>query len=131
MPCSTSTTSRCRGIACSSIGNIEMCQKQFHATPAHVYQNYQAKIRLTVKLRFLVGIAQRIAEMNGITQFPQVREMLGQLAAEAGMVDAFVAAMEAKGAQQSARYFVPDRHTLYTAQVLTQQLYPQGHQHAA
>jgi len=105
------------------IDSLEMCQKQFHATPAHVYQNYQAQIRLSVKLRFLLGVAHRIAEMNGVTGFPQVRETLGQLSAEAGMVDAFVAAMEAKGAQRGA-YFVPDRHTLYAAQTLTQQLYP-------
>jgi 4-hydroxyphenylacetate 3-monooxygenase len=103
--------------------DIDMCQKQFHATPAHVYQNYQAMIRLSVKMRFLVGIARRITEMNGITQFPQVRETLGQIAAEAGLVDALVAAMEAKGAKVGP-YFVPDRHMLYSAQTLTQQLYP-------
>jgi 4-hydroxyphenylacetate 3-monooxygenase len=102
--------------------NIEMCQKQFHATPAHVYQNYQAQIRLAVKLKFLVGIAHRTAEINGIVGFPQVREMLGQLSAEASMVDAFVVAMETKG-QQRGRYFVPDRQMLYAAQTLTQQLY--------
>ena len=103
-------------------GSIEMCQKQFHATPSHVYQNYQAMIRLKVKLQFLLGIAHRITQTNGITQFPQVREILGQLAAEAGMVDAFVNAMEAKGVQRG-EFFVPDRHMLYSAQVLTQQLY--------
>lgn len=105
------------------VDNIEMCQKQFHATPAHVYQNYQSMIRLTVKLRFLLGIARRTAEINGILGLPQVRETLGQLAAESAMVDALVVAMEAKGTQRG-RYFVPDAHTLYAAQVLTQQLYP-------
>jgi 4-hydroxyphenylacetate 3-monooxygenase len=100
-----------------------MCRKQFHATPCHVYQNYQAMVRLNVKLKFLTGLAHRTGEMNGVTQFPQVREMLGQLAAEAGMVDALVAAMEVKGTKVGA-YFIPDRHTLYAAQVLTQQLYP-------
>lgn len=104
-------------------GSIEMCQKQFHATPAHAYQNYQAMIRLKVKLQFLMGIAHRTTTTNGITQFPQVREVLGQLAAEAAMVDAFVNAMEAKGTQVGP-YFVPDRHLLYSAQVLTQQMYP-------
>jgi 4-hydroxyphenylacetate 3-monooxygenase len=103
--------------------NIEMCQRQFHATPAHVYQNYQAMIRLSVKVRFLVGIARRTAEINGILNFPQVRETLGQLAAETGMIDAMVTAMEAKGSRYG-RYFVPDRHTLYAALTLTQQLYP-------
>lgn len=102
--------------------DIAMCQKQFHATPAHVYQNYQAMIRLSVKVRFLIGLAHRTAEMNGILNFPQVRETLGQLAAEGGMIDALVAAMEVKGTQRG-RYFVPDRHTLYAAQTLTQQLY--------
>ena len=102
--------------------NIEMCQKQFHATPAHVFQNYQAQIRLAVKLQFLAGIARRTAEINGILNFPQVREMLGQLAAEVAMVDAMVVAMEAKGCMHGD-YFVPNRHTLYAAQVLTQQLY--------
>jgi 4-hydroxyphenylacetate 3-monooxygenase len=105
------------------VNNIEMCQKQFHATPAHVYQNYQSMVRLSVKMRFLAGIGRRTAEINGISGFPQVRETLGQLAAEVAMVDALVAAMEAKGSMHG-QYFVPDRHTLYAAQTLTQQLYP-------
>jgi 4-hydroxyphenylacetate 3-monooxygenase len=104
------------------VEDIAMCQKQFHATPAHVYQNYQAMIRLSVKLRFLAGIAHRIADTNGIAGFPQVREMLGQLAAEVSMVEAFVVAMETKG-QPRGVYFVPDRQMLYAAQTLTQQLY--------
>src|SRR6478672_7104299 len=45
------------------------------------------------------------------------------MAAEVVMVESLVAAMEVKGRQRGA-YFVPDRHTLYAAQVLTQQLYP-------
>lgn len=102
--------------------DVEMCQKQFHATPAHVYQNYQAQIRLMVKLRFLTGIGRRIADTNGVTSFPQVKETLGQLAAENAMVDSMVHAMEVKG-RQHGDFFVPDRHTLYAAQVLTQQLY--------
>ncbi|MFK4826070.1 4-hydroxyphenylacetate 3-hydroxylase family protein [Paenochrobactrum sp. BZR 588] len=104
-------------------GDVAMCAKQFHATPAHVYQNYQAMIRLAVKLRFLIGIAKKTTDINGISQFPQVREMLGQLAAEVTMVDSMVAGMEAKG-HFAGEYFVPDAATLYSAQVLTQQLYP-------
>jgi len=64
-----------------------------------------------------------MTEMNGVINFPQVRETLGQLAAESSMIDALVAAMEAKGAFHG-RYFVPDRPTLYAAEILTQQLYP-------
>ncbi len=104
--------------------DVAMCQKQFHATPAHVFQNYQSQIRLMVKMRFLVDIAKRIAETNGVVNFPQVRELLGSLAAQNTMVDALVHSMELKGHMHGA-YFVPDSHTLYSAQVLTQQLYAQ------
>jgi 4-hydroxyphenylacetate 3-monooxygenase len=103
--------------------NVEMTLKQFHGTPAHVYQNYQCQIRLLVKMRFLAGLAHRIAEANGIMAFPQVRETLGQIAAEVGLVDGLLHGMEAKG-QHAGPYFVPDRHLLYSAQTLTQQLYP-------
>lgn len=103
--------------------DVKMTLAQFHETPAHVYQNYQAQIRLAVKMRFLAGLAHRIAATNGLFGIPQVRETLGQIAAEANMVESLVAAMEARG-RRIGEYFVPDRHTLYTAQVLTQQLYP-------
>ncbi|MCM3754967.1 4-hydroxyphenylacetate 3-hydroxylase family protein, partial [Bacillus licheniformis] len=46
-------------------GNTAMCAKQFHATPAHVYQNYQCQVRLMTKLRFLVGLGLKISEVNG------------------------------------------------------------------
>ncbi len=103
-------------------GDIKMCQSQFHATPAHVYQNYQCQIRLAVKLRFLLGIAYKTAQINGTIDMPPVKDTLGQLAAEASMVQSMVYAMEVRGAQYGA-YFVPDRNILYSCQVLTQQLY--------
>lgn len=103
-------------------GDTAMMMKQFHATPAHVLQNYQCQVRLMVKLRFLLGIARRIAEVNGIIGLPPVKDALGQLAAEAAMVDGLVHGMEVKGRSVNG-YFVPDAHLLYSAQVLTQQLY--------
>lgn len=102
--------------------NIAMTAAQFHETPAHVYQNYQAQIRLMVKMRFLLGVARKIAETNGIVNFPQVRETLGHMAAQASMVEAFVHGLEAKG-QMLNGYYVPDRSLLYAAQVLTQNGY--------
>lgn len=103
--------------------DVRMAQDQWHAIPTHVYQNYQCQIRLAVKLRFLLGLARRIAETNGIIAFAPVRETLGQLAAEVSMVEGLIAGMEAAGSYYS-RYWVPNRRMLYSAQVLTQQLYP-------
>ena len=103
--------------------NVEMTSAQWHQTPAHVYQNYQCQIRFMVKMRFLLGMARKIAETNGIIGFPPVVEILGQMAAEVSMVEGLVEAMEASGTQRG-EYYVPNPQRLYAANVLTQQLYP-------
>jgi 4-hydroxyphenylacetate 3-monooxygenase len=103
--------------------DTDMCRAQFHDTPAHAYQNYQAQIRLSVKLRFLCGLAHRLTEAIGTTNIPSVREQLGSLAAHAGTVGAMLAGMEAEGTMRG-EWYVPNRHYMYSAQVLTQDLYP-------
>lgn len=103
--------------------DVDMCRAQFHDTLGHTFQNYQAQIRLTVKARFLIGIAHRLAETIGTAAMPPVRETLGKLAAQAAMVEGMVVAMEAAGHMQGG-YFVPNKHMMYAAQVLTQELYP-------
>ena len=104
--------------------NTDMCRAQFHDTPGHVYQNYQAQIRLCVKLRFLVGLARGVAETIGTLNFPTVRDTLGKLASQVAIVDGMIRGMEAGGAMRGP-YFLPDRHLLYAAQVYSQELYPQ------
>jgi 4-hydroxyphenylacetate 3-monooxygenase len=103
--------------------DTDMCRAQFHDTPAHILQNYQAQIRLSEKIKFLVGLAHKITEAIGTTAMPQVREQLGILAANAGMVEAMLAGMEASGSRRGG-YFLPNRHVVYAAQVMTQDLYP-------
>jgi 4-hydroxyphenylacetate 3-monooxygenase len=103
--------------------DTDMCRAQFHDTPGHAYQNYQAQIRLSVKIKFLVGLAHRITEAIGTTSMPSIREQLGFLAANVSMVDAMMAGMEAEGSMRG-EYWVPNRHYMYSAQVLTQDLYP-------
>src|SRR5882724_9078707 len=101
----------------------DMCRAQFHDTPGHAYQNYQAQIRLSVKIKFLCGLAHRLTEAIGTTAMPPVREQLGFLAAQVSMVNAMMAGMEAEGAMRG-EWYVPNRHFMYAAQVLTQDLYP-------
>lgn len=103
--------------------NVEMASAQWHSMPTHCYQNYQCQIRFVVKMRFLLGLAHKIAEVNGIVALPPVREMLGQLAAEVSMVEGMVESMEVSGSM-FGQYFVPNPRRLYAASVLTQQLYP-------
>jgi 4-hydroxyphenylacetate 3-monooxygenase len=103
--------------------DTDMCRAQFHDTLGHTFQNYQAQIRLVAKTRFLAGVARRLAETIGTAEMPPVREVLGRLAAQAAMVEGLVWGMEAKGRVENGA-FVPDKHLMYAAQVLTQELYP-------
>jgi 4-hydroxyphenylacetate 3-monooxygenase len=103
--------------------DTDMCRAQFHDTPGHIFQNYQAQIRLTVKMKFLIGLAHKITEAIGTTNMPQVREQLGSLAANAGMVEAMLSGMEAAGGMRG-EFYLPNRHLVYAAHVTTQDLYP-------
>jgi 4-hydroxyphenylacetate 3-monooxygenase len=103
--------------------DTDMCRAQFHDTPSHVFQNYQSQIRLSVKTRFLAGIARKLADTIGTANLPQVRDQLGRIAAQAAMVESMMHGMEAGGYTKDG-YFAPNRHFMYTAQVVTQELYP-------
>jgi 4-hydroxyphenylacetate 3-monooxygenase len=103
--------------------DVRMAMAQWHSTPTHCYQNYQCQIRLMVKMRFLLGLARKITETNGVIGFPAVKETLGQMAAEVSMVEGLVESMEISGSKYG-NYFVPNSQRLYAAMVLTQQLYP-------
>ena len=100
-----------------------MCRAQFHDTPGHVYQNYQAQIRYSVKLKFLAGIARRLAEEIGTIKLPPVQTVLGKLASEASTVQGMVYAMEAAG-EKCGDYYLPCRQLLYATQVYAQEIYP-------
>ena len=106
------------------IGDRDMCQAQFHETPCYRFEEYQAVVRLMVKLWFLVGVARRITEVNGTHRIPAVREALGELASEAATVEAFVKAIEVNGGLDENGYYVPDLSMITTAQVVTQRMYP-------
>jgi len=103
--------------------DTDMCRAQFHDTLGHTFQNYQAQIRLSVKIRLLAGIARRLAETIGTARMPPISEELGWIAAQAAMVEGMVAGMEAAGHMQDGCW-VPNKHLMYAAQVLTQELYP-------
>jgi 4-hydroxyphenylacetate 3-monooxygenase len=69
-------------------------------------------------------VARRLTEAIGTTRIPSVSEELGYLAAQASMIEAMLSGMEASGSR-SGEYWVPNKHLMYSAQVLTQDLYPQ------
>src|SRR4029079_8136120 len=74
--------------------NIELTRDQWSKTPAHVYGNHQAQVRYVTKLRFMMGLAQRMVEMIGSAGSPQVEVALGELASLASIYENLLLAHE-------------------------------------
>ena len=75
--------------------NVQICADQWWKTPAHLYGNHQAQCRYAVKLRFMLGLAQRMNEMTGNDANPAVQIEMGELAALASIVENMLLAHEA------------------------------------
>lgn len=84
-------------------------------TPAHFMSNHQSNVRFWAKLRLLIGLASKVARVNGSRDIPAVRETLGRLAAmEAcygGMVEGQMQACESTG----NGHVHPNRRYMYAA----------------
>src|SRR5260370_4638580 len=61
--------------------NLVLSRDQWWKTPSHLYGNHQAQVRYVTKLRFMIGLAQRMNEMTGNAANPAVQIMMGELAA--------------------------------------------------
>ena len=75
-----------------------------------------------MKITFFAGIARRITESIGTTNIPSVAEQLDTLAAHVGMVNSMLSGMERPTRHSTMVRAEPAFH--YSAQVLTQDLYP-------
>ena len=99
-------------------------QQQFFGTAAHVLGNAQAQIRLVVKLKFLLGLARRVAIVNGIERIPAVQDLLGELASLAASVEGLVLAAEAACGEDAHGVARPNPRFLYGAMGAQATLYP-------
>ncbi|MFK0314348.1 4-hydroxyphenylacetate 3-hydroxylase family protein [Pseudomonas sp. NPDC090233] len=100
-----------------------MCRRQFHGTAAEVLMDTQSLARLTAKLHFLTGLAQRMTEITGVSDFPAVREILGELACNTLMIEGLFKAL-VHCPVQHGKYQVPDKKHLYMCQAVAQTVYP-------
>jgi 4-hydroxyphenylacetate 3-monooxygenase len=74
--------------------DLDLVKAQWWETPAWLLGNSQAQIRFCAKVEFLVGVATKVARMNGVDRVPPVQGTLGELAAHATMAGALVDAAE-------------------------------------
>ncbi|OWP56845.1 MAG: 4-hydroxyphenylacetate 3-hydroxylase [Thermoplasmatales archaeon B_DKE] len=106
--------------------DVKLLQAQFFETPAHIYGNNQAQVRLAVKLRFISGLAASVSRMNGTDRIQGVLERLGELASLASIVEGMALASETTGSVMDRGYFVPNPRFLYGPMGLQAEIYPRA-----
>jgi 4-hydroxyphenylacetate 3-monooxygenase len=106
--------------------DVDLTRSQFFDTPAHALGNTQAQIRLATKLKFLIGIARKIAATNRIDGLPGVQEKLGDLASLAAFVEGMVLAAEATSKPDRNGVQVPNRRFLYAPMGMQAEIYPRA-----
>jgi 4-hydroxyphenylacetate 3-monooxygenase len=99
-------------------------RRQFFDTGAHIMGNSQAQIRFVAKLQFILGLARKIAAVNGIDRISGVQEKLGELASLASVAESAVMAAEYQAAPDENGMWRPDPRALYGAMGLQAELYP-------
>lgn len=104
--------------------DIDLVRAQFHETPAHKLGNSQAQTRFTSKLKFVIGLAKKIAAANGIDKIPAVQEKLGELASLAATAEGLLLASEYECTIDKNGTAVPNPRFLYGAMGLQNELYP-------
>jgi 4-hydroxyphenylacetate 3-monooxygenase len=102
--------------------DVGICRAQWFETPAHVLGNFQAQVRFSTKLQFLLGLAKRITDMNG--SGPHVVGQLGQLATYAAMYEGLICGAVHNCTINSNGYAVPGRREIYANMNLQSEIYP-------
>lgn len=102
--------------------NIELCRAQWFDAPAHVLGNFQAQIRFCTKLRFLLGLAKRVSEMNG--SYAHVAAQMGQLATYAAAYEGLIYGAEQNCIVTANGYAVPGKQEIYANMNLQSEIYP-------
>jgi len=106
--------------------DVELLRAQFFDTAAHALGNTQAQVRLSVKMKFILGLARKIAAATRVDTFPGVQEKLGELSSLAAIVEGMVLAAEASSTIDRHGVARPNPRFLYGAMGLQAELYPRA-----
>ena len=98
-----------------TLDDIELSRQIYFRTPAHTLSNHQACVRYRSKLRLLLGLARRMTESSGIDSVPAVRDEIGHLAAQYGMIDGMIQGQIHDFLDLGNGYVNYNRHMMYAA----------------
>lgn len=91
---------------------------------SNAFTGHQTSIRLHSKLQFAAGLARKATQMVNTDQFPQVRDMLGELSVYIELTKAAVIASEATAEANEAGIYVPNVRPLFSIRNSGNRWYP-------
>jgi 4-hydroxyphenylacetate 3-monooxygenase len=92
---------------------VDMARAAFSDTPAHTLGNAQAHIRLLAKMRLILGVIKKVAEVNAIIGLQPVRDTLSHLAMQVAMLEGLIEAENARPETWKNGYISQDRQAMY------------------
>jgi 4-hydroxyphenylacetate 3-monooxygenase len=104
--------------------DVNTLRAQFFDTGAHLLGNWQAQIRFAVKLRFITGLAGKLAKANGLDGIPAVIDRLGEIAALSSLIESAAWAAEYTAAPDPQGMWRPGARAVYGAMGMQAELYP-------
>lgn len=84
-------------------------------TAGHCYGNHQSNVRFWSKLRFLAGLARRVAEATGADQQSATKEALGGLAAKEALIGGLIMGQIEAAENWPQGHITYNRRIMYSA----------------
>jgi 4-hydroxyphenylacetate 3-monooxygenase len=97
---------------------------QIWAINSNSFTGHQTGIRLLSKLQFAAGLARRATEMVKTDQFPQVRDMLGEITTYVELAKGAVIAAEATATPDDNGIYIPNVRPLFALRNSGNRWYP-------
>jgi len=87
----------------------------YFKTPAHIMGNHQSIIRFAEKLKIMLAIAARAADMSGVTHLPAIQQTLGRLAASEALLLGLIESQLSEPDHPTPDYLSVNSRYLYAA----------------
>ena len=97
--------------------DVEMTRAIYTLTPGHALANHQANVRFLEKLKLIVAIANRVAQLNNAAAIPAVQGLLGELAAKLATLEGLIRGqlMDCEEMVPGSGYMTVNRRYMYAA----------------
>src|SRR5262245_57567083 len=96
------------------LDDVVLSREMYFRTPSHVMGNHQAIVRFSEKLKFILGLAYKAAEINSVVQVPAVRDTLARLAISEAALRGMISG-QIEDAEPFGEFLHVNRRQMYAA----------------